>query len=704
MEYDFIKSFYNLGVIPFCWFNNSQVLENINIELTDLALLTGENEFFITDSKYSEHRGLKKYYINRTYGDVSYSDKYVDRTSSRGTICLSVRSLFYGLEDKVDKIYEKGTNKKTYNNYVEFDYGEYPQMAASRDMSIFLENNYRCNNLIKTGKKYTLNFDENGDVKEEDVYIEYIYNNKKYIRCKVKTNNKQSIKLSNNISYNAGDYVWIEVKPVTWRMFEDKRDDALDWLSGNKLLVTKYGLLSGVKYDIYNKKFNPEFRATSLKKYIDDYMLYEILGNEKMRESDLTDSEKQSLEYEATILNVNWKNATLFALLKSIYAGCYFCYNKKYYHVNHDSMEKRYGIALIKEKYNLSIASLIYIYINYNELLKDYGDCIEINKNIHLEKMFSKKSDNNAEKTKVNILNKECVQFIKNIFNEDDLSIVDIVNIDKLKICDLLEMKQKYKNVSFNVIKKAFLKCDTKDEADSFLNYINNYDEDNQEKLLTLMTPIINDFYKTMGSDKTAVIYDYLDVKNIDTMLDMDFSKLDTATFKNVGTSMGRLMEISDKGINIQFIKQLNKIFSELIINSNTILNDCQIDKLNTIREYILKNKIDAVVCTGYETVKEKKVINYYDYDRDKADSYVIEEPVIKSFKKICFSTDDVLKVKKIILILFDKIINEETIGYKEILSLGLNSKYILGLFDSINLDNYNKKVNNKCKTLKKNH
>lgn len=698
MECDFKKSFYNLEVIPMSWINHSRVLENVDINLTDLALLTGENSYFITTSASSKQRGLNEYIYR--YGNPSYSDKNIDRSSSAGTVCLSVRNYNFGFKDKIDKIYEKGTNKKEYKDYIEFDYGEYPQMVVSRDMESFLENNYRCNNLRTTGKKYALNYEVNGDVKKNNVFIEYMYNNKKYIRYKVNIYNKQSVKLSNNASYKSGDYVWIEIKPVTWRMFEDNDNS---WnIGGNKLLVTKYGLLSGVKYDVYNKKYNPEFLATSLKKYIDDYMLNDILGNEKICENDLTDSEKQLLEFESIILNVNWKNNTLFHHLEQLYSACYYDYNKNNYHLDSDFFEKNYGITLIKEKYNLSIASLIYIYINYNDLLKEYGCCIEVSKNIQLEKMLSKKSNNNIEKTKVNILNEECVRFIKKLFNENDLSIVDIINIDKLKICDLLEMKKRYKNVSFNVIKEAILKSNSKVESDIFLNYINNYDEDNQEKLLTLLTPIIDEFYKSIYSNKSVYIYDYLDIKNIDTKLKMDFSKINSATFKNVGTSMGRLIEISGKGINIQFIKQLDKIFSELIINSNIIINDCQIDKLNKIREYILENKINSVVFTEFEKVIEKKVIHYCDFDCDRDVSGEIEEPVFKPFKKICFSTDDVLKVKKLILILFDKIIKEENIDYKEIMALGIDSKYLLGLFDSINIDNYNKKVNNKCKTLKK--
>ncbi len=169
------------------------------------------------------------------------------------------------------------------NGTYEVEYGEYPQYAASKELQQVLNKeleNYssgfrlvrnRANcKLKKTGRTYT--FDSRGPFEPQSdrekfspvVYDEYEYQGKKYIRVKMNYGGSDDdVELSNGCEYSDGDYVWVEVSPVKW-LIDEK----------TKTLVSKYGLLSGIRYDRY--RYNGNFEQTEMYKYLNKYMAHDL--------------------------------------------------------------------------------------------------------------------------------------------------------------------------------------------------------------------------------------------------------------------------------------------------------------------------------------------------------------------------------------------------------------------------------------------
>ena len=145
-----------------------------------------------------------------------------------------------------------------YNGTEEVEYGEYPQYAPSLDVQELLEQEFRRGYLHKTGKNYT--FDSTvtynySQYFQPVTYDEYEYKGKKFIRIKL----KQSCygDLSNGKQYERGDYVWVEVSPVRW-LIDDK----------TKTLLSKRGILSGIRFHTTARGYNGDFSTTDMKEYL----------------------------------------------------------------------------------------------------------------------------------------------------------------------------------------------------------------------------------------------------------------------------------------------------------------------------------------------------------------------------------------------------------------------------------------------------
>ena len=165
------------------------------------------------------------------------------------------------------------TKKNGKTGAAEVVYGEYPQYAANGDEQKILDRELANGTLIPTGKTYT--FDScNFEDKESDftpiTCKEYSYRGKKYIRIKANSDyDGDKFKLSNSCLYQDGQFVWLEVSPVTWLVDEE-----------NKQLISKVGLVSGLRFESHKKVYDGEFAETEMKSYLNNYMINELVGDQ----------------------------------------------------------------------------------------------------------------------------------------------------------------------------------------------------------------------------------------------------------------------------------------------------------------------------------------------------------------------------------------------------------------------------------------
>lgn len=111
---------------------------------------------------------------------------------------------------------------------LEIEYGEYPQWAASYDCQLELENAYKNKTIYELLNYITTDsrrYDEYDKEFQQIKHQIYEYRGKKYIKLKA-NQHKDSFKLSNGISYNRNDYVWVEISPIKW-LVDEKKDIAL---------------------------------------------------------------------------------------------------------------------------------------------------------------------------------------------------------------------------------------------------------------------------------------------------------------------------------------------------------------------------------------------------------------------------------------------------------------------------------------------
>ena len=176
-----------------------------------------------------------------------------------------------------------------YNGTEEVEYGEYPQYAADLMMQSILELEYN-RGMKKTGRSYT--FDS---VKYDDyctgfkpvTYEEYEYQEKKYIRIRANSDfGGNKFKLSNGAFYRDDDYVWVEVSPVKW-LIDDRTG----------ILVSKIGLVSGIRFLGRNHNYKGDFSRTEMKEYLDRYMTHDLTQTATFtRLQDMTPEEKAQFE------------------------------------------------------------------------------------------------------------------------------------------------------------------------------------------------------------------------------------------------------------------------------------------------------------------------------------------------------------------------------------------------------------------------
>ena len=161
-------------------------------------------------------------------------------------------------------------------------YGEYPQYAADDAMQDELEHQYRQNNLIKTGKTYITDSRKWNDSDADFLtrrHVEYQYKGKKYVR--VEYIDTEECTLSNEIRYEPGSYVWVEVQPLSW---------IVDRTSG--IMLSEKIIASGVR--MCDGKNNN--KLAEMNRFLNDYFARDIVPSNGITDN-MTPEEKA--EYEA---------------------------------------------------------------------------------------------------------------------------------------------------------------------------------------------------------------------------------------------------------------------------------------------------------------------------------------------------------------------------------------------------------------------
>lgn len=263
--------------------------------ITDLYVLTGSYLCEDTDYNIDEDSSLKgrtSWFWTRSDdndNDVRAVNKHGDRDDL-------FRYLRYGavrpaLQSSVIFSQISPNRVRGYNGTEEVEYGEYPQYAADSRMQSILESEYN-RGMNKTGRSYTFDsvkYDDYDTGFNPVTYEEYEYQGKKYIRIRANSDfDGNKFKLSNGVEYRDGDYVWVEVSPVKW-LIDDRTG----------ILVSKIGLVSGIRFLDRNHNYKGDFSRTEMKEYLDRYMIRDLTQTATFtRVQDMTPEEKAQFEEE----------------------------------------------------------------------------------------------------------------------------------------------------------------------------------------------------------------------------------------------------------------------------------------------------------------------------------------------------------------------------------------------------------------------
>ena len=263
--------------------------------ITDLCVLTGSYLCENTDKNVAEDSSLKgrtSWFWTRSDdndndvravtedGDRHYNYRYMRIGAVRPALQSSV--IFSQISPN---------RVRGYNGTEEVEYGEYPQYAADSRMQSILESEYN-RGMNKTGRSYTFDSVKYSDYStgfRPVTYEEYEYQGRKYIRIKANSDyDGNRFKLSNGIEYRDGDYVWVEVSPVKW-LIDDRTG----------ILVSKMGIVSGIRFLDKNHNYKGDFSRTEMKEYFDKYMLHDLTQTATItRVQNMTPEEKAQYEEE----------------------------------------------------------------------------------------------------------------------------------------------------------------------------------------------------------------------------------------------------------------------------------------------------------------------------------------------------------------------------------------------------------------------
>ena len=279
------------------------------VEMTDYARISGGyidqngkgREFyntsissdFMTDSmvaisKLDEHysRAQEKEYKNAGCAN--------DRT-------IGFRFLVEYSKDDLDSIINKETKiEENEKGQRIIKLGTYPKNAISKEDAYKIEELYKQGKLKETGNEFTRDsreYYETNKKIEEQKDKEYEFNGDKYVRVLVKENLLDEIPLTNGEIYKAGDNVWIKVEDIRLVELKNDKNELIQFVP-DKLIG------AGIQFDNSDeyKHRNPE-----LKKYLNKYLIPEILQDDRVNAKEETIKDKIGREFKNLGINIKTK-------------------------------------------------------------------------------------------------------------------------------------------------------------------------------------------------------------------------------------------------------------------------------------------------------------------------------------------------------------------------------------------------------------
>lgn len=246
--------------------NNSNILKDYGTKasITDFAILLGG---FVSEHTASNGKRTGNWWtltnnrgdasIINFVGNSSWDVLFNTKVGFRPTIPYSK------IKEFVDNIERKNSE------IIEAECFLYPQTICSARERNILEKLYQNGNLLKTGKKYTTNSVDNYIYYSSDFipreFIEYKYNEKKYIRFIANQNINIDEALSDGTKIEEGCPYWIKVEPIKF-LVDEQKDEA----------IIKDIIVAGIKFN-NERNYKGNFTTTVAKNYLDTYFSKDII-------------------------------------------------------------------------------------------------------------------------------------------------------------------------------------------------------------------------------------------------------------------------------------------------------------------------------------------------------------------------------------------------------------------------------------------
>lgn len=602
---------------------------NLRTEITDLAILTGgTNKIMLYDK---EDGNVKTVDNNQNIKTTSVYDRS----------CVICPRLHWDI--LYNKLINNSQIEKHGIRYVE--YGEYPQTAASFELQKVLEESYQKGELPTIKDSYTFSSTKSNS-KESNLdlitYNAYQYQDKKYIRVKANRFDDKNFKLSNGIEYSNGDYVWVEVQPVKWIM-----DDYSETMFSLK------GLVSGVNCADVKEYYN-----TEVKYYMDHYMTKDLFQSNSLTIEDYFSKDKiinrmNTIEWEKKYA-IREALQSLFNHLAGSGDGSEFDDGRFYF------------IYEMIDKYNLSRDIQAFLTLNFDKVFHQHGK-YQVVKKYQGGPAYLYEDDLDEDELCLKVLDEKYINTLKETFGNSPLSISDYMNLKNMGNYDLDALSKIYSGISLDKIKDIILRGRLKNNVYSLFEKLNNKSEEYQEKVLELIKPIISDLIDF--KDYECHGYNYL--------------KCYITGKRDINERIyERISTLEKKKVNIYFLKEFESLFLDFFISNSENISMDVLDKLLNLRNYVISKIPKHRNLIYEEKVVEEigKVQGFISYDPSSGYSTVKR---IVPKQALTFSKQKVLKIKKLVLLLLPMIINNE-ISYEELLNVDLDSKYILGLIDTV--------------------
>ncbi len=198
------------------------------------------------------------------------------------------------------------------NDYMEIEYGEFPQSAVSGNKAKMLESLYSLGTLNKTGKLYTIN-DPGKNKSDSRPFVpksiaEYELSSSRYVRI---TSESLNIgKLSTGEAPKAGEAYWVKVEPIKW---------IVDKFS--KICISRCALMTGVPFN-YANNYSGVFNDSDIAKYFDFYFSDEINSLEvpkpKEKKKSKVTGKNNTTPYGFTYTNASDEDIIKGAILSNV--------------------------------------------------------------------------------------------------------------------------------------------------------------------------------------------------------------------------------------------------------------------------------------------------------------------------------------------------------------------------------------------------